>query len=370
MPAALANAFHLVTIQSNTNGDGRFPPTAVYPILKQDREQIMEQLKTRLAGLSTQLVAGKPYLSYQAVTDTVAALLFPNLATDQMAAAAYQQILETADALCRELGYQQVVKLTPPDVAFSAMGLYWSAEPTTNPQPEAESDPLLIHAGPGRVEMLDEGLLLDARLSQLGLDEVTRQHFKIPVTASDGVIALMHRAVASAWPNDYRGIWHDVLGMCIAGGKDSGANERLFTVIIRGLGQRRYWLFKAQLQQDNSGAPFLCICLADEASAAEAAMTEAAVAETRLFPLGHVVMTPGAAALGVDFGPFLTRHMQGDWGDELDDFDKQQNDLAVKEGYRILSAYNVPAENGETERIWIITEADRSATTVLLPSEY
>ncbi len=325
----------------------------------------MEQLKTRLAALPTQLVDGSPYLSYQAVTDTVAAFLFPNLAIVQMAAAAYQQILETADTLCRELGYQQVVKLTPPDVAFSAMGLYWSAEPAASPQPEAESDPLVIHTGPGRIEMLAEGLLLDARLSQLGLDEVTRQHFKIPVTASDGVIALMHRAVASAWPNDYRGIWHDVLGMCIAGGKDSGPNERLFTVIIRGLGKRRYWLFKAQLQQDNSGAPFLYICLADEASA-----TEAVVAETRLFPLGHVVMTPDAAALGVDFGPFLARHAQGDWGDELDDFDKQQNDLAVKEGYRILSAYNVPAENGEIERIWIITEADRSATTVLLPSEY
>ena len=341
----------------------------------------MEKLKTKLANLPTQLVAGKPYLSYQAVTDTAAAFLFPDAPIDQMAAAAYQQILETADTLCRELGYQQVVKLTPPDVAFSAMGLYWSAEPASAPQPEGKSDPLVIHAGPGRVEMLEEGLLLDARLSHpsallrtsLGLDEVTRQHFKIPVTASDSVIDLMHRAVASAWPNDYRGIWHDLLGMRIAGGKDSGPNERLFTVIIRGLGQRRYWQFKAQLQQDNSGAPFLYICLADEASAAEAA-----VAETRLFPLGHVVMTPGAAALDIDFGPFLARHAKGDWGDDgsaalttsLDAFDKRQNDLAVKEGYRILSAYNVPIGNGETERIWIITEFDRSATTILQPKEY
>ncbi|HRQ42370.1 MAG TPA: hypothetical protein PLD25_31015 [Chloroflexota bacterium] len=81
-------------------------------------------------------------------------------------------------------------------------------------------------------------------------------------------------------------------------------------------------------------------------------------------------MTPGAAALGVDFAPFLARHEQGDWGDEMDAFDKRQNDLAVKEGYRILSAYNVPIGNGETERIWIITEADRSATTILQPREY
>lgn len=277
-----------------------------------------------------------------------------------MEATDYQRIVETADTFCRELGHRNVVKLTPPDVNLSDMGFYWSIEPASHAQLDAEPNPIVIHSGPGRVEMLEEGLLLDARLSQLVLDEVTRQHFKIPVTTSDGVIDLMHRAVASAWPNDYRGIWHDVLGMCIAGGKDSGPNERLFTVIIRGLGKRHYWRFKAKLQQDNSGSPFLYICLADEATADD----------EQMFPLGHVVMTPGAAALGVDFAPFLARHAQGDWGDELDAFDKRQNDLAVKEGYRILSAYNVPIGNGETERIWIITESDRSATSILLPSEY
>ncbi|MBX3058865.1 MAG: hypothetical protein KF770_20560 [Anaerolineae bacterium] len=99
------------------------------------------------------------------------------------------------------------------------------------------------------------------------------------------------------------------------------------------------------------------MCLADERDQAV------------LFDLGHVLMTPGAAELGVDFAPFLARHAQGDWGD-LDNFDRRQNDIAVKEGYRILSAYNVPIENEETERIWIITESDRSSTTVLKPSEY
>ena len=86
---------------------------------------------------------------------------------------------------------------------------------------------------------------------------------------------------------------------------------------------------------------------------------------TTLFNLGYVVMTPGAAALEVDFIPYLVRHASGDWGD-LDAFDKQQNDLAVKQGLRILSAYNTDAGT----RFWIITEADRSATTVLLPEEY
>jgi len=86
---------------------------------------------------------------------------------------------------------------------------------------------------------------------------------------------------------------------------------------------------------------------------------------TTLFDLGYVVMTPGAAALEVDFIPYLVRHAAGDWGN-LDAFDRRQNDLAVQQGLRILSAYNIEKDT----RIWIITESDRSATTVLLPSEY
>jgi hypothetical protein len=313
----------------------------------------MEELKTQITTLSTIAVGDKTYLSYQAVTDRVAAFLFPTHPSDQIDEAGYQRILETADTLCRELGYQTVVKLTPPDVPIDEMGLYWTAEPAATPKSESG----LIYAGPGRVEMLEEGLLLDGRLSQLGVDEVTRQHFKIPVTASDGLIDLMHRAVASDWPNDYKGIWHDVLGMCIAGGKDTSPNERLFTVIIRGVGRRRYWQMKSVLKPDHAGNPYLSIMLVDEPET------------DKLFELGHVVMTAGAAALGVDFAPFLARHAQGDWG-ELDEFDKRQNDTAVKEGYRILSAYEVPVGGGKTERIWIISEADRSVTTVLTPGEY
>ena len=313
----------------------------------------MKQIKKRLAGLPLLKVGDRSYLSYQAVTDAVAAFLFPDLQSDQIDETTYQKILETADSLCRELGYTDVVKLTPPDVQLSDMGLYWTAVSQSDP------DPVVIHTGPGRAEMMQDGLLVDTGLSQLGLDEVTHQHFKIPVTASDGVIDLMHQAVASDWPNDYRGVWHDICGMAIAGGKDINPTERLFTVIIRGLGRKRYWQFKVKVQQDNTGDPFLYICLADEPE----------TDDQELFPLGHVVMTPGAAELGVDFRPLLARHAKGDWG-SLDDFDTRQNNTAVKEGYRVLSAYEVKTEGGETERIWIITEADRSATTILLPSEY
>jgi hypothetical protein len=86
------------------------------------------------------------------------------------------------------------------------------------------------------------------------------------------------------------------------------------------------------------------------------------------FPLGRVVATPNAiASCGGDpsaFTPILDRHSSGDWGD-VDDADKKSNDRALIDGTRILSAYTV---NGV--KVWIITEADRSVTTVLLPEDY
>ena len=317
----------------------------------------MEELKQQLAELSRVRTGQVEYLAYRAVADTVAAFLLPGVPPGEIGGADYQHILETADTLCRELGYTQVVKLTPPDVPLNQMGLYWSKERPG----ESESD--VIVAGPGRVELLQDGDLLDARLSHLGLDEVTRQHFKIPVTASDGLVDLLHRAVASDvsevsnWPNDYRGLWHDICTMCIAGGQDVSPIERRFAVIIRGLGHRRTWQMRALLKQDHAGSPYLLIALAEDRDLEQ------------LFELGHVVMTPGAAALNVDFAPYLTRHLSGDWG-SLDAFDVQQNNQAVRGGWRILSAYDVPVDGGETERIWIITEADRSATSIILPEEY
>lgn len=88
----------------------------------------------------------------------------------------------------------------------------------------------------------------------------------------------------------------------------------------------------------------------------------------KLFPLGMVVMTPGAAALLVECGvhsrEIIERHQSGDWG-ELYPEDCALNDDAVKYGDRILSAYKLGVG-----RLWVITEADRSATTLLLPAEY
>ena len=88
----------------------------------------------------------------------------------------------------------------------------------------------------------------------------------------------------------------------------------------------------------------------------------------RHLPLGKVVATPGALKLlseaGEDAVSYLARHATGDWG-ELCAFDRRQNEIALREGNRVLSSYPV----GEG-KVWIITEADRSITTILLPEDY
>jgi hypothetical protein len=90
---------------------------------------------------------------------------------------------------------------------------------------------------------------------------------------------------------------------------------------------------------------------------------------TARFPLGQIVATPGAlAALGTypqEAYTFLLRHQAGDWG-EVDQADARENELSVDLGYRILSAYTTRTGT----KVWVITEADRSTTTLLLPEEY
>lgn len=97
-------------------------------------------------------------------------------------------------------------------------------------------------------------------------------------------------------------------------------------------------------------------------------LTKTVQRKTPLFSLGSVVATPGALDLldrnGINATPFLARHQYGDFG-TLCAEDIRENLSSIKGGLRILSAYDVGSE-----RLWIITEADRSVTTMLLPSEY
>ena len=88
------------------------------------------------------------------------------------------------------------------------------------------------------------------------------------------------------------------------------------------------------------------------------------------FELGRVVATPGALrairSSGQSPTDFLRRHINGDWGEHLDGHDIKENAVALREGGRLVSAYQT--RGGDD--IWIITEEDRSSTCLLLPSEY
>jgi hypothetical protein len=90
----------------------------------------------------------------------------------------------------------------------------------------------------------------------------------------------------------------------------------------------------------------------------------------KTFPLGRTLATPGALEVLSESGEspadFLDRHARCDWGD-LDEHDRQANDEALVTGARLLSAYHT---SSTSVKLWVITEADRSATTILLPDEY
>jgi len=88
---------------------------------------------------------------------------------------------------------------------------------------------------------------------------------------------------------------------------------------------------------------------------------------TAKFRLGRIVSTPNALAQlsSDDILTAIQRHQAGDWG-ELDEHDRQENELSLKQGFRLLSVYR----SGNGTKFWLITEADRSVTTVLMPEDY
>lgn len=89
----------------------------------------------------------------------------------------------------------------------------------------------------------------------------------------------------------------------------------------------------------------------------------------KTFTLGQVVATPGAlhafARGEEEYFPLLMRHARGDWGEVCRE-DAEANDQALAHGGRLFSAYRLR----DRTKIWIITEADRSSTCILLPDEY
>jgi hypothetical protein len=93
------------------------------------------------------------------------------------------------------------------------------------------------------------------------------------------------------------------------------------------------------------------------------------VAFNTRFPLGQLLSTPGALEAMEQAGQIpmdlFRRHQQGDWGEVCHD-DKQANEQAIDAEERLLSAYTLKSG----VKVWVITEADRSVTTILLPDEY
>jgi hypothetical protein len=88
------------------------------------------------------------------------------------------------------------------------------------------------------------------------------------------------------------------------------------------------------------------------------------------FEPGRVVATPGALGAleeaGADALALLSRHLRGDWG-EVPKEDARENERSLKHGFRVMSSYPI---GGNGSKLWIITEADRSSTCLLLASEY
>jgi hypothetical protein len=93
--------------------------------------------------------------------------------------------------------------------------------------------------------------------------------------------------------------------------------------------------------------------------------------DKKLFVLGQVMATRNVlkalAQAGVDPAQLLARHQTGDWG-ELPRGDIHENHLSLRHGWRLFSSY--PIEDGGARKVWVITEADRSVTTILLPEDY
>jgi hypothetical protein len=103
-------------------------------------------------------------------------------------------------------------------------------------------------------------------------------------------------------------------------------------------------------------------------SQATASIANPAPQSAPLFPMGQIVATPAVAdhfaVHGISPLDYLRRHAHGDWGDVPPE-DAAANVASIERGTRILSSYKVASDT-----VWIITEADRSSTTLLFPSEY
>ena len=151
--------------------------------------------------------------------------------------------------------------------------------------------------------------------------------------------------------------------MCRMTGKDVG-RERHFKVIIQGVGRRKTWDFKATIQQDYVGDPYMYFDLRGAHGREKN--------KNRKFELGHLLMTIGAAELGVDLMPYMERHATGDW-EHMTGRDRQLNKRAIKNDDRIFTSCEIPFEKENkswVETVFIITERGCLTTTIMRADEH
>lgn len=126
----------------------------------------------------------------------------------------------------------------------------------------------------------------------------------------------------------------------------------------------------------SASVPAAPLAVSSCSSSSRSSSSSPAFSSRPLFALGRLLATPGAlhllARYQISVLALLSRHVRGDWG-ELCAEDRQANVLALEQGLRLLSCYPLNREEGGqtvSATLWVITEADRASTTVLLPSEY
>lgn len=201
-----------------------------------------------------------------------------------------------------------------------------------------------------RAYALETGALVD--VSDMARDA----GFVYPVA----ITRALHDDIAAIPPayshEDVKGRLWDVLSMArfaIARSKDGGT-DLTYSLIL-------HVADRSQYQVQLSAGP---------GDRGEPVITLSHPGKDKNVPLGEIHLTEGALEAFADAnaspGAFLCRHKSGDWG-EVDADDQASNDQALREGMRLVSAYTIPQTG---VRVWIITEWNRSQTTVLLPGEY
>ena len=223
-------------------------------------------------------------------------------------------------------------------------------EETFHPGVNITPDGVSLFAADFRAQELRSGVLIDVS------DMANEVGFVYPVAVTKNLWEDINAIPAAYSHENVKGRLWDVLMMAKVAARQSerGGAELHYNLVLHVEGTSVYPV-KLVCEPGDDFAPVITLSNPEKDIDLE---------------LGEIVLTEGAldAFVSAHLSPtlYLLRHMRGDWG-ELGDDDIATNNRAAREGVRVLSAYTLPQTG---QRIWLITEWDRSVTTILLPSEY